>query len=407
MAPDMNVFRRMADLCHTASKCILIFAIHSNRSAEGISLLTQALYILVFLTRYLDLFWVPPSFSYWNFVLKNFYIWSSLYIILLMLRIYPRTREREKAWKLAIYALIGSVVIAPPFTVIVKKFSVVGMLYTFSEALESVCILPQLLLLRQTTVPTVITSFYLVTLGSYRFFYILNWIMRAAGKEHYFDPISFTFGVIQTALYIDFAWVYWTRQRVKLRGGGVVDSDDLRKSWLVGGLLGRGRSSTELERPGGEINDHEEEDDIEAAARRGGNIPNVNGNTKRPAQPNRWGKRGVSISADDTLEEHQQTRSSRHQPNKKIPAPISTTAANEGGTPQERTSMLRQPDEFLDDDDDVIDDAQPFSVGDGDGDADVVTPVTSAGSGQQKTVLNSGEAWSGAGDRKAASGRGK
>ncbi len=324
-----------------------------------------------------------------------------------MLRIYPRTREREKAWKLAIYGLLGSVVIAPPYTVMFKTFTVVRMLYTFSEALESVCILPQLLLLRQTTVPTVITSFYLVTLGIYRFLYILNWIVRAAGKEHYFDPISFTFGVIQTALYIDFAWVYWTRQRVKLRSGGVVDSDDLRKSWLVGGLLGRGRTSTDLERPSGENDDPQEEDDIGAAPRKGGSIPNANGNTKRSAQPNRWGKRGVSVSADDTLEEHQETRSSRQQINKKKPAPISTIAANEGGTPQERASMLKSPDEFVDDDDDIIDDAQPFSVGDADTDGGVVTPTTSAGTGQQQTVLNSGEAWNAAGDRQVESGRGK
>ena len=39
-------------------------------------------------------------------------------------------------------------------------------LWVFSEMLESVCILPQLILLRQTTVPTVIDSFYLLALGS-------------------------------------------------------------------------------------------------------------------------------------------------------------------------------------------------------------------------------------------------
>jgi hypothetical protein len=33
-----------------------------------------------------------------------------------------------------------------------------------------VCVLPQLLLLRQTTVPTVIDSYYLLALGSYRAF---------------------------------------------------------------------------------------------------------------------------------------------------------------------------------------------------------------------------------------------
>ena len=34
----MNVFRILGDVSHTASKCILIWAIHSNRSAEGIHL---------------------------------------------------------------------------------------------------------------------------------------------------------------------------------------------------------------------------------------------------------------------------------------------------------------------------------------------------------------------------------
>lgn len=33
---DMNVFRILGDVSHTASKCILIWAILSNKSAEGI-----------------------------------------------------------------------------------------------------------------------------------------------------------------------------------------------------------------------------------------------------------------------------------------------------------------------------------------------------------------------------------
>lgn len=320
-----------------------------------------------------------------------------------MLRIYPRTREREKAWPLAIYATGGSLLAAPVVNLIFNRFGLVKVLYTFSLVLESVCILPQLLLLRQTTVPTVITSFYLVTLGSYRFFYILNWIVRAAGEEHFFDPVSVIFGVVQTALYADFAWVYWTRQRVKLRGGGVVDSDDLRKSWLVGGLLGRGRTSVDGGAPSG-FEDDEEDDDIEDQ-RPSGTAPIANGSANaRKSAPrlNRWGKRGVSVSADDTLEEHEQTRGRQQaQQNHKIPAPNSTIA-REGGTPQERTGMLKQPDEFLNDgEDDNLEGAQPFAVGDGDadadGDEDTITPTTTTtaiASGQhQQAVLNSGKAW--------------
>lgn len=79
----------------------------------GVSLITQALYVLVFCTRYLDIFWVPPRLSIWNFTLKNFYTLSSLYILIAMMWFFPRTREREKAWKLGTACLVGSLVVAP------------------------------------------------------------------------------------------------------------------------------------------------------------------------------------------------------------------------------------------------------------------------------------------------------
>ena len=255
-------------------------------SRAGVSLLTQILYIGVFLSRYLDLFWVSPTASWWNFVLKNFYIWSSIYIIIIMTRVYARTREQEKAWKWGAYATAASLVAAPLLSLIFKgrdKSTFVEILWTFSIILESVCVLPQLLLLRQTTVPTVIDSFYLVTLGSYRAFYLLNWIYLAFTRLKP-DPISVIFGVIQTAFYVDFAWVYWSRQRVKLRGGGVVDSDDLRKSFLVNRVINHARQSSEDEDP------------------EAGNVQG-NGEAQQP-KVNRWGPRGISIAADDTLHEH-------------------------------------------------------------------------------------------------------
>ena len=137
---------------------------------------------------------------------------------------------------------------------------------------------PQLLLLRQTTVPTVIDSGYILTLGSYRALYILNWILRYAhSNEPNPDWRAVLFGILQTAFYVDFAWVYWTRQRVKLRNGGVVDSDDLSRGFLVGKLLGRGEAEPDEENA--PISD------------------STNGNAK--ARGGRWGKRGISVSADE------------------------------------------------------------------------------------------------------------
>lgn len=163
-------------------------------------------------------------------------------------------------------------------------------MWTFSIVLESVAVLPQLLLLRQTQVPTVIDSFYLATLGAYRGFYILNWIVRGARHQNVDSPISVIFGVLQTLLYIDFAWVYLTRQRVKLRGGSVVDSEDLSKGWLVSRLLGK-RGSSADEEDGPAFNHHDGADD-----------------SRTKAQSQRWGPSGISVSADETTHEAERDR---------------------------------------------------------------------------------------------------
>lgn len=165
-----------------------------------------------------------------------------------------------------------------------KDFSfIIETLWTFSIILESVCVIPQLLLLRQTTVPTVIDSFYLLTLGSYRAFYILNWIIRLASSERHFEWRAVVFGIIQTAFYVDFAWVYWTRQRVKLRNGGVVDSDDLSRGFLVSRILGRGDTNM---------------DDEESATVDG---VRGNGSAGGPKTGGNWGPRGISVSADEDV----------------------------------------------------------------------------------------------------------
>ena len=336
MVYHMNPFRVLADVSHTLSKCILIWAIHANKSAEGmnltinsksrmkiltiepgVSLITQALYVIVFCLRYLDLF-LPDDLDrlerWWNFILKIFYITSSFYIIFIMMKIYARTREREKAWKFGAYCLGGSVVLGPIVAALSegKSTTFLEVLRNTSLVLESVCVLPQLLLLRQTTVPTVINTGYILTLGSYRAFYILNWLVRLV-KEHHFEWPAFLFGIIQTAFYVDFAWVYWTRQRVKLRNGAVVDSDDLSRGFLVSRFLGRGDAG----------NDEEA----------------VNGTDGSGSKPRgRWGRRGISVSADEGVADAEAA-------NARKDARVDTKDAL---SQDENNAILKDPDDYED-----------------------------------------------------------
>lgn len=73
-------------------------------------MITQVLYGVVFCSRYTDLF---SEISSWNLFFKLFYITSSIYIVVIMRWVYPRTREREIAWKMGAAVLGGSLVISP------------------------------------------------------------------------------------------------------------------------------------------------------------------------------------------------------------------------------------------------------------------------------------------------------
>jgi ER lumen protein retaining receptor len=79
----MNIFRFLGDLSHLASIFILLQKIQTSRSCRGISFKTQALYLAVFLTRYVDLL-TGPYVSFYNTVMKLFFIGSTAYTLYLM-----------------------------------------------------------------------------------------------------------------------------------------------------------------------------------------------------------------------------------------------------------------------------------------------------------------------------------
>ncbi|KNZ59226.1 ER lumen protein retaining receptor [Puccinia sorghi] len=97
----MNIFRLIGDLSHLASIFILIQKIIKSRSARGISFKTQVLYVVVFLTRYVDLVtgpFISVSFHFhlrqvYNTAMKLFFIASSAYIVYLMHFKYKPTQD--------------------------------------------------------------------------------------------------------------------------------------------------------------------------------------------------------------------------------------------------------------------------------------------------------------------------
>lgn len=84
------------------------------------------------------------------------------------------------------------------------------MLWTFSIWLESVAILPQLFMLQRTGEAETITTHYLFALGGYRALYLVNWIYRYINESHV-DWVAWVAGIVQTLLYSDFFYIYYTR----------------------------------------------------------------------------------------------------------------------------------------------------------------------------------------------------
>lgn len=102
----MNFFRLAGDLSHVLSIVVLLLRLRVTKNAIGISIKTQELYLVVFITRYLDLF--TTYYSFYNTIMKILYISATAYIIYMVKGTEPFKTAYEKAhdsflhWKFAV-----------------------------------------------------------------------------------------------------------------------------------------------------------------------------------------------------------------------------------------------------------------------------------------------------------------
>jgi ER lumen protein retaining receptor len=198
----------LADLSHLASLFILLAKMKSSSSASGISFKSQLAYLVVYITRYIDLLWTDPTKSLWNTSFKIMFIGAQVYTVYLMLNDYKPTHDPNQDTFKVQYLMAGAAVLAILFP---YKYSLAEMLWAFSIWLESVAILPQLFMLQRTGEAETITTHYLFALGIYRALYIPNWIWRYFAEGGYWDPIPVLAGIVQTVLYSDFFYIYYTK----------------------------------------------------------------------------------------------------------------------------------------------------------------------------------------------------
>lgn len=201
------LLRLAADLSHLASIFILLYSIYTRHTTRGLSFKSQLLYLIVFVTRYLDLFAKPHASWSWFFyfyltTMKIFFIGSSAAVLYLMHHKYPQ-KHNPSIDSIPLWYLTGpSAVLALLFH---PAFNVTEILWSFSLFLEAVAILPQLFMLQRTGEAETITTHYLFALGAYRALYLLHWlyVLIFQGTKH-FNTYGFVAGLVQTALYADF-----------------------------------------------------------------------------------------------------------------------------------------------------------------------------------------------------------
>ncbi|PRW59546.1 ER lumen -retaining receptor [Chlorella sorokiniana] len=201
----MNLFRLAGDMSHLLSVCVLLLKIRATKSCRGISLKTQELYALVFVTRYLDLFY--SYISLYNSIMKVTFIATAVSIIRYMRfdKVVKQTYDKEQDTFRYAFLVAPCLVLA---LVLNHRFTFTEVLWTFSIYLEAVAILPQLVLMQRTQNIDNLTANYVALLGAYRGLYIVNWIYRYFTEPHYRQWLVWISGVVQTALYADFFYFY-------------------------------------------------------------------------------------------------------------------------------------------------------------------------------------------------------
>jgi ER lumen protein retaining receptor len=203
----MNALRSLGDFVHVVAIVILLHKIFVVKNAQGLSRKTQELYLMVFVTRYLDLFTL--FFDFYNSFMKVYFICSTGILIFSMrggsnpaMATYKADQDGFGYWCKVVLPCV------------VLSFPLYGgdwmdLCWTFSMLLEAVAVLPQIIMFRKyREVESLTGGSFILLMGVYRFLYILNWVYRAHTESNYrHNWLVYICGVLQAI--VGFAGFFW------------------------------------------------------------------------------------------------------------------------------------------------------------------------------------------------------
>ncbi|CAK9034232.1 unnamed protein product [Durusdinium trenchii] len=199
-----NFFRYAGDYVHDAAVVFrLLDTFCLRRSVANYSMRTQAVYLTLHIARYLDLLDHAQN-SYLVFH-KIFFISTSL-MALISFRCWWETYQKDKDTCPALSFSLLLLFICP--WVAETNTDLLEVLWTWSQALEGFAMVPQYVCSYRNAESGEgdcwSVSLWVCLMGSYRFFYLLNWLFKKSLMQHYWDPRSWLGGLVNLCFFADY-----------------------------------------------------------------------------------------------------------------------------------------------------------------------------------------------------------
>lgn len=203
---NWNIFRYIADLTHLIGIAMLIYTLTIKKSVAALSWKTQVMYLLVYVSRYLDLFDHYQT-AYLVFFKVTYIITSAC--ILYSFRAYRHTYEEDKDTVSLMCILVPCFIGA---CILTKSKEFLEIFWTFSEYLEGFAMVAQYVFCYREDAPTVKFGplVFICLFGIYRVFYAFNWMYKLMMVSGYRDLQSWLGGMFEIGFFLDFcAFQFW------------------------------------------------------------------------------------------------------------------------------------------------------------------------------------------------------
>jgi ER lumen protein retaining receptor len=194
------------------AEATLLIQLRMNKTALGLSVQSQELFLIVYVTRYLD---VLDSHSSTNSALKLGCIVCTALLIAMVRGTEPYkssflTYQADSSQGHAKTIVLSCGVVTLLTYLFFGPINFIETCWVFSVLLETLAMVPQILLLHRHGETDGLPASYMFVLAVYRGLFVLNYIYRAL-YDRYFDKtglIEHLFAATHTVIYCAFFGIY-------------------------------------------------------------------------------------------------------------------------------------------------------------------------------------------------------